>query len=83
MGIPPTHIDRTKTNAYVLREANIIAYKCDTYEQVLEHIEAHPGAKLKVRTCTELLDEQAMKHMGHMLRDRHRDAVTTSTFNSD
>eukprot|EP00973_Karenia_brevis_P080527 11171863-Karenia_brevis.AAC.1 len=63
LGIPPTSIDRTKTNAYVLREANIIAYKCDTYEQVLEHVEAFPGAKLTVRTFTEFLDEQAMKHM--------------------
>eukprot|EP00973_Karenia_brevis_P043452 6022129-Karenia_brevis.AAC.1 len=50
MGIPPTHIDRTKTNAYVLREANIIAHKCDTYDQVLSRIEANPVMKLKVRT---------------------------------
>eukprot|EP00973_Karenia_brevis_P071403 9918191-Karenia_brevis.AAC.1 len=57
-GIPPTYIDRTKTNAYVLREANIIAHKCDTYEQVMEKIEADPGTKLKVRTFTDFLDEQ-------------------------
>eukprot|EP00973_Karenia_brevis_P077624 10787705-Karenia_brevis.AAC.1 len=63
MGIPPTHIDRTKTNAYVLREANIIAHKCETYEQVVEKLETNPGTKLKVRTFADFLDEQAIKHM--------------------
>eukprot|EP00973_Karenia_brevis_P038950 5376633-Karenia_brevis.AAC.1 len=74
MGIPPTNIDRTKTNAYVLREANIIAHKCDTYEQVLEKLEANPGTKVKVGSFTDFVDEQSIKHMGHMLRDRNRDA---------
>eukprot|EP00973_Karenia_brevis_P039255 5420334-Karenia_brevis.AAC.1 len=83
MGIPPTHIDRTKPNAYIFRETNIIAYTCEIYELVLEKLEANPGAKMKVRTLINFLDEQAIKHMGHMLWDRNRDAVTSSTFNID
>eukprot|EP00973_Karenia_brevis_P077722 10800693-Karenia_brevis.AAC.1 len=53
LGIPPANTDRTKPNAYVLREANIIAHKCDTHNQVLTKIEANPRSKLKVRTFTD------------------------------